>query len=307
MASSHFIVMRDDISRARMKELEEAIDEIPGITSVVAYDKLISGTIPDFFIPDEIKDLCKQDGYQMMMVNSGYVTASDAVSQQLSQLSALVKSYDPEAYITGEAAMTDDLITVSDSDFKLTNYLSIIAILILVAFTFRSISIPILLVSTIELAIFINQGIPYFSGTVIAFVAPTVIGCVQLGATVDYAILMTTRFQEELQKGRDRKEAIQIAATSSDISIITSALVFFCSTLGVALISTMDIVSSICLMLSRGAVISALVSIFILPSVLVVFEPIIARTSLWWRTPKPPKAPKNPQPGKQALSPAGKH
>ena len=199
--------------------------------------------------------------------------------------------------------MTDDLITVSDSDFKLTNYLSIIAILILVAFTFRSISIPILLVSTIELAIFINQGIPYFSGTVIAFVAPTVIGCVQLGATVDYAILMTTRFQE----GRDRKEAIQIAATSSDISIITSALVFFCSTLGVALISTMDIVSSICLMLSRGAVISALVSIFILPSVLVVFEPIIARTSLWWRTPKPPKAPKNPQPGKQALSPAGKH
>ena len=133
------------------------------------------------------------------------------------------------------------------------------------------------------------------------------IGCVQLGATVDYAILMTTRFQEELQKGRDRKEAIQIAATSSDISIITSALVFFCSTLGVALISTMDIVSSICLMLSRGAVISALVSIFILPSVLVVFEPIIARTSLWWRTPKPPKAPKNPQPGKQARSPAGKH
>ena len=178
---------------------------IPGITSVVAYDKLISGTIPDFFIPDEIKDLCKQDGYQMMMVNSEYVTASDAVSQQLSQLSALVKSYDPEAYITGEAAMTDDLITVSDSDFKLTNYLSIIAILILVAFTFRSISIPILLVSTIELAIFINQGIPYFSGTVIAFVAPTVIGCVQLGATVDYAILMTTRFQEELQKGKDRK------------------------------------------------------------------------------------------------------
>ncbi|MDB7860558.1 efflux RND transporter permease subunit [Intestinimonas butyriciproducens] len=307
MASSHFIVMRDDISRARMKELEEAIDEIPGITSVVAYDKLISGTIPDFFIPDEIKDLCKQDGYQMMMVNSEYVTASDAVSQQLSQLSALVKSYDPEAYITGEAAMTDDLITVSDSDFKLTNYLSIIAILILVAFTFRSISIPILLVSTIELAIFINQGIPYFSGTVIAFVAPTVIGCVQLGATVDYAILMTTRFQEELQKGKDRKEAIQIAATSSDISIITSALVFFCSTLGVALISTMDIVSSICLMLSRGAVISALVSIFILPSVLVVFEPIIARTSLWWRTPKPPKDPQNPQPGKQALSSAGKH
>lgn len=289
MASTHFVVMRDDLSRAKMKELEESIDAIPGITSVVAYDKLISGTIPDFFIPQEIKDMCKQDGYQMMMVNSSYVTASNEVSKQLGQLNTLIKSYDSGAYITGEAAMTDDLITVSDSDFRITNYLSIIAILIIVAITFRSISIPILLVATIELAIFINQGIPYFTGTTIAFVAPTVIGCVQLGATVDYAILMTTRFQEELQKGKDRKEAIQIAATSSDISILTSALVFFCSTLGVSIISTMDIVSAICLMLSRGAIISALVSMFILPSVLVVFEPIIAKTTLNWRTPKPPK------------------
>lgn len=297
MASSHFVVMRDDLSRVKMKELEESIDALPGISSVVAYDKLIPGTIPDFFIPQEIKNLCKQGGYQMLMVNSEYVTASDAVARQLDQLSGLVKTYDPGAYITGEAAMTADLISVSAVDFQVTSYLSILAILVLVALAFQSLSIPILLVATIQLAIFINQGIPYFTGTVIPFVAPTVIGCIQLGATVDYAILLTTRFQEELQKGKDRKEAIQAAASSADISILTSALVFFCSTLGVATISSMEIVSSICLMLSRGAIVSALVCMFILPSVLVVFEPIIAKTTLHWRTPKAPRPLKEHSPG----------
>ena len=302
MASTYFIVMEDGLGHGEMAEMEEAIESIPGITSVAAYDKFLPAGIPDFFIPDAIKDICKKDGYQMLMVNSGYVTASDEVALQLEQLNALVKSYDPGAYITGEPAMTADLITTADVDFQVTNYLSIIAILILVAITFKSLSIPILLVATIELAIFINQGIPYFSGTVIAFVAPTVISCVQLGATVDYAILMTTRFQEELQNGHDRLEAIQLAANSSDISILTSALVFFCATIGVAAVSTMDIVKDICMMLSRGAVISAFVSIFILPSVLAVFEPFIAKTTLHWRTPKPPKATAQPKETASALT-----
>ena len=302
MASTYFIVMEDGLGHGEMAEMEEAIESIPGITSVAAYDKFLPAGIPDFFIPDAIKDICKKDGYQMLMVNSGYVTASDEVALQLEQLNALVKSYDPGAYITGEPAMTADLITTADVDFQVTNYLSIIAILILVAITFKSLSIPILLVATIELAIFINQGIPYFSGTVIAFVAPTVISCVQLGATVDYAILMTTRFQEELQNGHDRLEAIQLAANSSDISILTSALVFFCATIGVAAVSTMDIVKDICMMLSRGAVISAFVSIFILPSVLAVFEPFIAKTTLHWRTPKPLKATAQPKETASALT-----
>lgn len=294
MASTHFVVMKDGFSHREMTQLVEEMEAVPGITSVVAYDKLMPAGVPDFFIPDTVKDLCKKDGYQMMMVNSSYVTASDEVADQLQRLDAILKARDPGAYITGEAAMTNDLITTADVDFQVTNYLSILAILILVAITFKSVSIPILLVATIELAIFVNQGIPYFTGSTVAFVAPTVIGCVQLGATVDYAILMTTRFQEELQKGKDRKEAIQAAANSADISIMTSALVFFCATLGVALVSTMDIVKSICLMLSRGAVISALVSIFILPSVLVVFEPFIAKTTLYWRVPKAPKGSKTP-------------
>ena len=231
MASTHFIVLRDDLDRGSMVELEEAIEALPGITSMVAYDKLLPSGIPDFFIPQDIKKLCKQEGYQMLMVNSSYVTASDAVAQQLNDLDALLKSYDPNAYITGEAAMTKDLIEVADVDFKTTNYLSILAILVLVSIAFKSLSIPVLLVATIELAICINQGIPYFTGTEVAFITPTVIGCIQLGATVDYAILMTSRFQEELQKGRDRHQAIQNAANAADVSILTSALVFFCSTL----------------------------------------------------------------------------
>ena len=206
------------------------------------------------------------------------------MAAQLTQLTALVKSYDPNAYITGEAALTDDLIKTASVDFKVTNYISIAAIFLIVAIVFKSVTVPIILVATIELAIFINQGIPYFAGTVIPFITPTVIGCVQLGATVDYAILMTTRFREEIQKGRSREEAMLTAAAASDGSIITSSLVLFCATLGVGLVSKIEIISNICLMLSRGALISALVSIFIMPSVLTVCEPLIAHTSYQWRS-----------------------
>lgn len=292
MASTHFIVIRDDLNRSTMNALETELEEVEGITAVVAYDKLVSGTIPDFFVPQDIKDICKRDGLQLMMVNSNCAAASVEASNQLDILNAVVKSYDPDAYITGEAALTDDLIDIANVDFKVTSYISILAILVIVAVLFKSLTIPVLLVAAIELAIFINQGIPYFTGTEIPFIAPTVIGCVQLGATVDYAILMTTRFREELQNGLDRKAAIHVAASASDASIITSALVLFCATLGVGTISKMEIVSSICNMLARGAIISALVSIFILPSMLAVFEPVVAKTSLWWRSAKPPRTKK---------------
>jgi len=171
-----------------------------------------------------------------------------------------------------------------------TNYISLAAIFLIIAVVFQSITVPIVLVSAIELAIFINQGIPYFTGTVIPFVSPTIIGCIQLGATVDYAILMTTRFREELRKGKDRKEAIQIAATASDPSIITSSLVLFCATMGVSVISDIEIIGSICTMLARGALISAIISIFIMPSILCVCEPIFAKTSRKWK-PKPGSLP----------------
>ena len=289
MATSHFILLRDDVSATDMNDMEQRLEDVPGITSILSYHSLLGTGIPDVFIPDEVKDMLKQDGLQMMMVNSSCETASDAAARQLAAMTEIVKTYDPDAMITGEAAMTNDLIETTAVDFQVTNYISIIAIFVLVMLVFKSLSIPVVLVATIELAIFLNQGVPYFTGTEVPFVAPTVISCIQLGATVDYAILMTSRFQEELQAGKNRHEAALIAATSSDASIITSALVLFCATLGVSFVTSIDLIGAICVMLARGAVISAVVSIFVLPALLCVCEPVFNKTTLYWRKAKPTK------------------
>ena len=289
MATSHFILLRDDVSATDMNDMEQRLEDVPGITSILSYHSLLGTGIPDFFIPDEVKDMLKQDGLQMMMVNSSCETASDEAAEQLAAMTEIIKAYDPDAMITGEAAMTNDLIETTAVDFQVTNYISIIAIFVLVMLVFKSLSIPVVLVATIELAIFLNQGVPYFTGTEVPFVAPTVISCIQLGATVDYAILMTSRFQEELQAGKNRHEAALIAATSSDASIITSALVLFCATLGVSFVTSIDLIGAICVMLARGAVISAVVSIFVLPALLCVCEPVFNKTTLYWRKAKPTK------------------
>ncbi len=289
MATSHFILLRDDVSATDMNDMEQRLEDVPGITSILSYHSLLGTGIPDFFIPDEVKDMLKQDGLQMMMVNSSCETASDEAAEQLAAMTEIVKAYDPDAMITGEAAMTNDLIETTAVDFQVTNYISIIAIFVLVMLVFKSLSIPVVLVAAIELAIFLNQGVPYFTGTEVPFVAPTVISCIQLGATVDYAILMTSRFQEELQAGKDRHKAALIAATSSDASIITSALVLFCATLGVSFVTSIDLIGAICVMLARGAVISAVVSIFVLPALLCVCEPVFNKTTLYWRKAKPAK------------------
>lgn len=289
MAATHFIIVDDTLPSIELSKMVKELEKVDGIESVVAYNKILGSAIPDSFVPQQIKDICKKDGLQMIMVNSHYKAAEDALNEQIDVLNEIIKRYDPTGIITGEGALTKDLIETANIDFKVTNYISIGAILIIVAIIFKSFSIPVILVAAIELAIFINQGIPFFTGTVIPFISPTIIGCVQLGATVDYAILMTTRFREELQKGKPREEAIMIAATTSDISIITSSLVLFCATLGVGLISKIEIISSICMMLARGSLISALISIFILPSILYVFEPFIARTTFHWRNEKKPK------------------
>ena len=281
MAASHFVLLRDDLSSTEMNQLETSVKDVEGITSVLSYHAMLGSGIPDFFIPEALRDMLKQGGWQMMMVNSEYPAASDQVSVQLEELERIIKSYDPEALITGEAVLTDDLIDTSAVDFKVTNYISLAAIFLIIMVVFRSLSMPLVLVAAIELAIFINQGIPYFTGTVIPFVSPTIIGCVQLGATVDYAILMATRFREELRAGKSREDSIRIAATSSDA--ITSSLVLFCATLGVGTISEIEIISSICMMLARGALISAVISMFIMPPVLCVCEPIFNKTSLHWR------------------------
>ena len=289
MATSHFIVLRDDLNPAEMSDIENRMEEVKGVTSVVSYHKMLGTGIPDFFIPDAVKDMLKQGGYQLMMVNSSYSPATDAVSAQLDEMTAILKQYDENAMITGEGAMYRDLIDTTAVDFVVANYLSIACIFIIVAWAFKSITVPAVLVATIELAIFLNQGFSYFSGASTPFIAPTIISCVQLGATVDYAILMTSRFQEELQSGRNRKEAIRIAADSADASIITSALVMFCATLGVSFVSSIDLIGAICIMLARGALISACICLFVMPAVLYVCEPMFNKTTLHWRTEQPKK------------------
>lgn len=283
MATSHFIMLSDDIVSTDMNVMESDLKNVEGVTNLISYHSILGTGIPDFFIPDEAKSMLKQGGYQMIMVNSEYDTASDAVAEQLDKIRSIVKKYDPNALVTGEAAMTDELIDVTAKDFVTTNYISILAIFLIIALTFKSISVPVVLVATIELAIFINQACPYFLGTEVPFIAPTVISCVQLGATVDYAILVTTRFREEIQSGHDRREAIRIAMNTSYGSIITSALVLFCATLGVSFVSSIDLIGSLCIMLARGAVISAIVCIFMMPAILYICEPIFAKTSYKWR------------------------
>lgn len=289
MATNHFILLRDDLSAADMSEMEDRLNEVPGITGMISYHSLLGTGIPDFFIPEEVRNMLKQGGWQMMMLNSSCETASDQAAEQLRQINAIVKEYDEGAMVTGEAAMTEDLIETTAVDFVVTNYISILAIFLIVMIVFKSISVPAVLVAAIEFAIFLNQGVPYFTGTEVPFVAPTVISCIQLGATVDYAILLASRFQEELRAGKDRHEAALIAGASSDASIITSALVLFCATLGVSFVSSIDLIGAICVMLARGAVISALVSIFLIPSLLCICEPLFNKTSLYWRTEKPKK------------------
>lgn len=282
MASSHYIVLRDDLPDSAMNEMEESIKNVPGIRNVISYHSLLGSGVPEFFVPDSLKSMLRAGGYQLVMINSEIELATDAMTEQLNEIKSIVKKCDPSAMVSGEPAMTQDLIDTAKIDFNVTNYISIAAIFLIIAIVFRSVSLPVLLVAAIELAICVNQGISYFTGADVAFVTPTVICAVQLGATVDYAILMTSRFQEAIRQGYGREEAIHIAANASDGSIIVSALVLFCATVGVSLVCTIDMVGSICIMLARGSIISAIVSIFLVPSILYLAEPLIGKTTINW-------------------------
>lgn len=280
MATTHFIILNSSLPSYRTESMVGEIKKLDGIETVLSYDDLIGPAVPDDFIPQSIKDICRKSGRQLVMVNSQYQAAENTENTQIDKMIQIAKKYDPTAQVTGEGALTKDLVEIANHDFTVTGYVSILLMLLIIAIVFRSAIVPFLLVAVIELAIFINLGIPALTGTVIPFISPTVINCVQLGATVDYSILMTTRFQEELKSGKDRMEAIRAASSTSFRSIITSATVFFFATTGVAWISKMGIIQSICEMLARGAVISATVIILILPAVLYVTEPAIEKLSL---------------------------
>ena len=279
MATSHFIIVDDSLDASDLVKMENEIKGTAGVTNMVAYNSFVGSGIPDSMIPDELKSIAKSGGRQMILVNTSYVAATDECNEQLTKINNIVKKYDKNGYVTGEGAMYKDLIDITDHDFKLTSVLSILSIFILIAIIFKSISIPTILVMSIELAIFVNKAISFATGTTLSFIAPTIIGCVQLGATVDYAILLMTRFREEMRNGQNKLDAIKIAANASDRSIFQSALVFFGATFGVFLTCDIKIVKEVCLLLARGSLISAGVIVFMLTPLLLVLEGLIEKTT----------------------------
>lgn len=283
MTTTHFIVIKDTVESFKVKEMVDKITEVDGINNAISYGSLIGPEIPEEFVPDNIKEIFKKGGYQLVIANSEYQAARDEENKQIDEVIKIVKSYDSSGYVAGEGPLTKDLVEIADTDFKKVSIASIIAIFVILLIVFQSISIPIILVMAIELAIFVNMGIPYYTNSVIPFVASIVIGCIQLGATVDYAILLTNRFREEIREGKNSKEAARISVKESARSIVTSALTFFAATAGVGFISDMDIVKVLCSMLARGAIISMVVIVFILPSILLACEKIISVTSFNWK------------------------
>lgn len=279
MMSTNIILVRDNLENYKVDKMIDELKNIDGVTSVIGLEDILGSRIPQSFIPEDLLEKIKNGGYEEIMLNSEYKAASDEVGVQLKEINNVVKKYDKEGLVGGEAPLTEDLITIADNDFKKVSVASILAIFIIILFVFKSAVVPILLVLAIELAIYINLGIPFYMGTSIPFISSIVIGTIQLGATVDYAILLTSRFQEELAKTPNKKEAMRVALQSSSRSIVTSALTFFGATAGVGIISDMEMISSLCTLMARGAIISMFVILFILPGVLLLFEKIIVKTS----------------------------
>ncbi len=293
MQNTHFVLVSDSLSGDTVRKLDKDFEKIDGVKNVMSIDKFVGGMIPADFIPSEVSDLMQAGGYKLILMNSSYENGTDAMTEQIDAINATVKKYDPNAYVTGEAALTSDLIKIADVDFRNVSIASIVAVFVIIVISFKSLSIPVLLVASIESAIYINMAIPYFSGAVLPFIASIVIGTVQLGATVDYAILMTTRFREELRKGATPQQAGRIAMENCSQSILTSGLTFFAATFGVSLISRMELLQSLCLLISRGALISMFVIINVLPCLLILLEPVIEKTSLHWLSDAPRKAAKS--------------
>ena len=286
MNSIYMILADSSMSTDTANEMLDKLGDVDGVQFALGLDTALKSGIPQEFLPAKTVSELKGEDYQIMMIATDYKIASDEINNQISKVNDIVKSYDSKAMVVGEAPCTKDLITITDKDFKTVSAVSIVAIFVIILFVLKSISLPIILVSAIEFAIFVNMGIPYFTHTQIPFIASVVIGTIQLGATVDYAILMTTRYKKERSQGYAKKEAIQIALSTSMPSIIVSALGFFAATFGVGCIASVDMIGSLCTLMARGAIISMFVVIFILPSLFVLCDKLIINTSIGFKPKK---------------------
>lgn len=279
MNSTHIVLIDSEVEPKDIDSMMNQINDLDGVKATLGLDTFVGPSIPREILPDSVKEVVMDENYQMVMISSEYAVASDEVNEQCDKIQSIIKKYDKKAMLIGEAPCTKDLITITDHDFKVVSAVSIGAIFLIIAFVFKSISLPIILVSVIEFAIFINMGIPAFTGTKLPFIAGVVIGTIQLGATVDYAILMTTKYRKARSKGAEKQEAITSALQSSMQSVIVSALSFFAATFGVGMYSNVDMIASLCSLMARGAIISMFVVIFILPSMFMIFDKVICKTS----------------------------
>ena len=279
MGATSIIIADSSLSAEKSDKMISEIEDLKGIKLAMSVDSLTGPMIPSDVIPDDIRDELKSGDKQLMIVTSDYATATSKVNRQCTQIEKIIKKYDKSAMLIGEAPCTKDLVNITNSDFNRVNAVSIIIVFFIILISFRSISLPIILVAVIEFAIYINMGIPYYTHTTLPFIASIVIGTIQLGSTVDYAILMTNRYKTNRFNGVEKKEAITDALRGSISSIIASALTFFGATFGVAVYSDIDMISSLCNLMARGAIISMLVVIFLLPSMFMIFDKVIIHTS----------------------------
>ena len=280
MSNIHMIMMDKNMDSKEKQKMLNEIDQVDGVKWSISMNSLIGPTIPDSMIPEDIKKIFKGKDYELAFICSEYGSATDEVNAQIKAIDKIVKNYDKSGMVIGEAPLMKDLQDTTDADLVRVNVISIGAIFLIIMFLFKSISLPIILVAVIEFAIMINMAIPFYQGISLPFVASIVIGAIQLGATVDYAILMTTRYQRERQRGKDKMEAISIAHKTSMPSIISSGLSFFAATFGVSCYSQVEMIGSICTLLARGAIISMIVVLFVLPAMFMIFDKLICKTSI---------------------------
>ena len=283
MNTTHMILVDSSVAGSDVKKMSQEIEKVDGVKWVLGLDNLVGSGVPTDILPESVTSMLKNDKYQLLMVNSTYKVASNKVNKQIEEIDKILDKYDKGAMLVGEGPLTKDLINITDTDFKRVSAVSIGIVFVIILLLFKSVTIPVILVGVIEFAIFVNMGIPFYTGTKLPFVASIVIGTIQLGATVDYAILMTTRYQRERSRGAGKFDAMTTAHKFSAQSIIVSALSFFAATIGVGLYSNIDMISSLCILMARGALISMVVVVLILPSLFMVFDKIIVKTSKGFR------------------------
>ena len=279
MGAAHMILMDKNISGKEKHKMIKEMEQADGVKEVLGLESIIGPSLPESMIPKEIKDILESDNYELMLITNEYQTASEEVNDQINELNQILKSYDKNGMLVGEAPCTKDLIEITDHDFKVVSAVSIVAVFLIILFVFKSMTHPVILVLVIEGAIFINMGIPYLTGTELPFIASIVIGTIQLGATVDYAILMTSRYEQERGGGKSKKESISIALQSSIRPVMVSAFSFFAATFGVGVYSKIDMISSLCLLMARGALISMCAVLLFLPAMYWIFDKVICATS----------------------------